>query len=154
MNRRRFDSLATLLRVRKRQEELKAQALAQARRDVRTAIEQRDGIEAYQRRMLERAGEMLQGDFDASAVRQFYQHERHLSRLAAERDIAIRQLERVAEKRRGELEDALKSRRMVEQLETRAQIRYRDFRNQQEQKQNDEIASSRAARIGENGTVP
>ncbi len=154
MNRRRLNALATLLRIRRRQEDLKAQALAQARRDVRVATDQRDEIEAYQRRMLERAGEMTQGDFDASAVRQVYQHERHLSRLAAERDVAIRRLDQVAETRRGELEMALKRRRMVEQLETRAATRYRDFRNQQEQKQNDEIATSRAVRNAENGTLP
>lgn len=151
MNRRRLKTLETMVRVRRRQEDLKAQALAQAQRDVRNAIEQREGLEAYQRRMLARAGELMAGeDVDASAVRQVYQHERHLARLAVERDADIHRLKQVAEAKRMELEAALKNRRMVEQLETRAVEQYRQFRNDLEQKFNDEIATARATR-GANG---
>lgn len=154
MNRRRLKTLSTMVRVRRRQEDLKAQALAQAQRDVRNAMEQREGLEMYQRRMLDRAGELMLGDdVDASAVRQVYQYERHLARLSIERDADIRRLEQVAEGKRQELETALKNRRVVEQLETRAVERYRQFRNDLEQKHNDEIATVRASR-GENGVMP
>lgn len=147
MNRRRLRTLNTLVRVRRRQEDLKAQAFARAQRDVQNAVEQRAGLEVYQRRMLDRAGELMQGEeVDASALRLVYQYERHLGRLVVERDAQIRQLEKVADSKRGDLESALKNRRMVERLETHAVERYRRFRSILEQKQHDEIAGARAVR--------
>lgn len=143
-----------MVRVRRRQEDLKAQALAQAQRDVRTATEQREALDVYQRQMLGRAGELMQGDdVDASALRQVYQHERHLARLGIERDADIQRLQLIAEGKRRELEEALKQRRVVEQLEARAVEQYRRFRTDLEQKQNDEIAAVRAIR-GDRGAGP
>jgi flagellar export protein FliJ len=152
MNRRRLQTLATLVRIRRRQEDLRALALAGAQRDVRVAQEQRDTIEAYQRRMLARAGEAMARDIDASAVRRIYQHERHLARMGSERDADVLRLQAAAEAKRRDLETALKSRRMIEQLENREVIRYREFRAQLEQKMHDEIATARVARRGAAGS--
>ena len=72
----------TLLRVRQRQEELKSMALAQMRRAVRVAEQQRSEIVGQQMSALMTAGERTQEDFDAGDVRRSFLYERHLSRLA------------------------------------------------------------------------
>lgn len=136
----------TLLRVRQRQEDLRAQALAVARREVIDAQTQRDELAQQQQRMLAEAGERLRARLDASDVRRFYQHERHLARLGDEKDIEIHELETIAEERRQELEAASKRRRIVERLQERKQAAYRKYINKLEQQQTDETAAAYAAR--------
>jgi flagellar export protein FliJ len=136
----------TLVRVRKTQEDLRAQHLATARREVQAATAQRNEIEREQVRMLEEAGARLRDQFDASDVRRFYQHERHLAQLGVEKDIEIRELEAAAEKRRQELEAASKRRRVVERLQERKRAAYIKHVNKLEQQQLDETAAAYAAR--------
>lgn len=132
--------LDTLLRIRQRQEDQKAMALAEARRDAQQAQARQAGIVARQQAMLAAAGDAARARFDASDVRRYYQHERHLARLAVEQDALVRQLEAEAARRRDELEEALKRKRMVERLrERRAAARAAALRRE-EQRQLDEIA--------------
>ena len=106
----------TLFRVRKRQEDQKAQALGMVRRDIQTTATRRDEIAREQRRTLDSAAAESQGKFDAEEVRRYYQYERHLAQLAVEQDAELARLRSVEEERRLELEDAIKQRRMVERL--------------------------------------
>lgn len=135
----------TLLRVRQRQEDLRAQALAAARREVNMAMAQRDDIAREQLHMLAVADERLRSEFDAADVRRFYQHERHLARLGVEKDSEIRELEAIAEERRGALEAASKSRRIVERLQERKHAAYSKHVRKIEQQQIDESATAYAA---------
>ena len=82
----------TLLRVRKRQEDLKAQSLADVRRRIRAAREQRADIVRLQVDMLTEASQRASRRFDAATVHQYYQYERHLARMAVETDAQLEQL--------------------------------------------------------------
>ncbi len=143
---RRPDRYNTLLRIRKRQEDLRAYALAASRRDLQLARDERARIVEEQQQMLARAGELAQRGFDASDVRRYYQYERHLARLGDVKDASIRQLEQATEERRAELEEATKAKRIVEKLVERKMDVYQHELRKLEQKTLDEVATSYAAR--------
>jgi len=138
-------SYDTLLRVRQRQEDLRAQTLAEVRRRERTAQAEREALAREQQRMLEDAGSVLTQHFDAADVRRYYQHERHLARMGDEKDIQIREIQVQAEERRAELEAASKRRRMVERLQERKREAYRVHLNKLDQQQTDETATTYAS---------
>lgn len=136
---------ATLLRVRKRQEDLKAGAFAEAQRSVRRAESERSEIVAYQQRIVygaERASKTLE---NVTSVRQYLLFERHLARRAVDKDSEIGALKNVAEDRRQELESSMKQRRMVERLLERAREERERRRAELDRKAADETASIRAA---------
>lgn len=136
---------ATLLRVRKRVEELKSQALGATRRRLHDAVAQRSSIAEEQRNTLAKTGVLLCDKFDASDVRRYYQYERHLARLAVQKDAEIRSLERTAAAQRKELEEAVKRRRVAEKLEERTASVYQEYVRKEEQKVVDELATNHAA---------
>jgi len=139
---RPWQKYAVLLRVRERQERLKAQSLAAARRDVGRAEAQRDALAEEQERVL---GEAARQRIDAAKVQAFIHYERHIARLAVDKDAEIYSLKSVAETRRRELEDAMKQRKVVERLNERARLAYRDYVLREEQKLLDETGSVQAA---------
>jgi flagellar export protein FliJ len=134
-----------LLRVRERREDLRAQALAETRREIHVNERQRDEIIDRQRRTLEEAGAAAQHEFDARDVRQYYVYERHLARLAVEKDANLAQLRSTEETRRIELEDAMKERRIVERLKERLNDAFTAEVVKEEQKTTDETATNHAA---------
>jgi flagellar export protein FliJ len=134
-----------LLRIRKRQEDLKALALAEARRRVAVACEQRTRIVEEQRRALEHAGTLAHGEFDPSEVRRYYQYERHLARLGDAKEAEIITLTKNAEQRRLELEEASKSKRIMEKLEERHTLAHLTHLRKTEQRISDETATNYAA---------
>lgn len=136
---------STLLRIRKRQEDIKAMVLAEARRRVRAAQEQRESLLEEQRRTLAHAGEASRHEFDASEVRRYYQYERHLARLAVTKDAEIRQLEAVAEGKRADLEEATKRKRIMEKLKDRHRTAFQAHFQKMEQRSLDEAATNYAA---------
>lgn len=138
-------SYDTLLRVRQRQEDLRAQSLAEARRREHLAQAERNSLAQEQQRMLEEAGSRLTLHFDAADIRRYYQHERHLARLGDDIDIQIRELQALAEQRRADLEAASKRRRMVERLQERKRAAYRKHLNKLDQQQTDETATTYAS---------
>lgn len=140
MPRSKTGQFDTLLRVRQRLEDLKAMALAESRRELHHARSQRDGIAAEQRRALEMAGSAAQAQFDASDVRRYYQHERHLAQLAVEKDAEIHALEGTIELRRAALEKALRDKRVVERLRERRLAAHLKEVRRKEQQMLDEIA--------------
>lgn len=135
----------TLLRVRQRQEELKAMAFAEVRREIQITEMQREEILNQQRQMLEEAKTRARGAFNVEDVRGYYQYERHLARLAVEKDARLMELRALAEKRRGELEEALKARRMIEKISEKELLAFRASVGKKEQAAMDESASNQAA---------
>lgn len=135
----------TLLRVRERQEELKAVALGRVRRDIAVAQQERAAIVDEQRFMLEEAGRSTQQPFTAGRVLGYYQYEWHLARRAVEKDASIVQLKREEAERREELQEAMKKRRMVSKLKERHHEALQAELNDIERKQADEAATNRAA---------
>ncbi len=135
----------TLLRIRKRQEELRALAFADARREVRTAERERDELSAWRREMFDEAGTRARAVFDPGDVRLYYRYERHLARLIDDKDAQIVQLSGTAEQRRMELDDAMKRRRIIEKLLERKERQAHEDMRKAEQKSADETASKYAA---------
>jgi len=138
--------LDTLLRIRRRQEDARASALADARRKARAARDQRQALEAEQVWAIEEGAAHARGEFDAAEVRRYYQYERHLARLSVAKEAEVLQLDRTAEGRRGELEEAMKRRRIIERLRERRQQAWMAEMNKAEQILLDEVATNYAAR--------
>ena len=135
----------TLLRVRKRQEERRALALAKALREQQHAEAERAHLTAEQRRALERAGDTAQEAFDAAEVRCYYQYERHLAQLGDAKDAEIREFTRMSSVRRLELEEATKNKRMIERLRERTEEILHAQSRRDEQRRLDEVATNHAA---------
>lgn len=142
---RQLAQFGTLLRIRRRQEDLRAQALASARRDVRLAEGERDELAAWRLETFSEAGACARAFFDPAAVRLYYRYERHLAHLIDDKDAQIVELMSVAEQRRIELELAMKSRRVIEKLLERKEKQAREDMRKAEQKTVDETASKYAA---------
>lgn len=151
MAKRKHLQYGTLVRIRKRQEDVRAQVLASARREVRVAEGQRAELRDQQRRTLEEAGASARDRFRADEVRRYYEYERHLARLIDEKDAALIQFREAAEERRLELEDAMKQRRVAEKLTERAETEFFAEVRKEEQKSMDELAANHAAIKGKRG---
>jgi flagellar export protein FliJ len=137
---------ATLLRLRKQEEDVKAQALAVSRRAVQQGQRERTSLEVTRQLALEQAGTSLQSKFDAAEVRRYYQYERHLAYLRDQKDIEIRELKsREAEKLEA-LEQATQARRIAEKVDERRREGYRVYLAREAQKLLDETATMYAAR--------
>lgn len=139
----------TLLRIRRRQEDFHAAALAKAQRDVQQAEALRNAILRQQRLMFTKAGERTSALFDPREIRAYYQYERHLQYVADNQDVKILELKKVAEDRRLELEDAMKRRRIIEKLIERKVRAYQQEIRNEEQHQADEISSNYASLVGQ-----
>ena len=129
-----------LVRVRKRREDVQATQLAETRQSIHACTVSRDGLLAQRRAQLETAMARTHSDFDASDVRRFYQHERHLAQLSDLKDAELHGLEQKAESERGELEAAMKSRKVAEGLQERKTAQYREALDKEEKQQLDEAA--------------
>jgi len=136
--------LTSVLRVRKRQEDLRAQALAETQSEMRKAQHRRDDLIELQRRMLTSADELTRSNFDAADIRRYFQYERHLSRSVVDSDAQIAQLTVVADDRRAELEEATQKKKAIERLKVRHRDAIAADDRYWEQRTNDEIASGRA----------
>ena len=131
--------------MRKTQEDLRAQALARVRNERRLNERQQAELVQEQRRVLEGTVAATEGRFDACDVRRYYQYERHLARLADEKDAAIRQLREQEEERRTELEAAMKERRLLEELRERQTRAFNAELDREFQRFADEVATNHAA---------
>lgn len=142
---KRIERYATLLRVRKRQEDLKVQAFAQAQRVVRDLETERDELFAYQRRVLEEAGRQAVEPV-AGRLEALYRFDRHLGKLADEKDAKIVAQQGEVDDRRRELDDAIKQRRIIERLIEIAELEAKEEFNRQDRRLQDEFASIQFAR--------
>jgi len=136
----------TLLRIRQLQEDLEAQGLAAARRDLDRAQRQRARLIERRNEVLETAGRRARENPVAEELRAFYEHERRLARLTDEKDADVAQFRDVAEEKRGQLEQAMKERRIVERLRERRIRAYEAEVRREDQKFSDETATNAAAR--------
>lgn len=151
---KRPDRYATLLRVRKRVEDLKANAFASAQRDELAAREALCEIEHAQRDALGRASEVASQADGAGRVSDLIDYERHLGQVALNQSSEIEKLANEAEVRRSELQEAVTQRRMVDRLMERAREALQELLHIQDQRLSDEAASIRAARAAKRTTKP
>lgn len=142
---RPWDKYATLLRVRERLQRLDAQALGEARRDVRLAEVQRDRLAEEQRRVLAEAGVAAGEQVDARKAQALIHYERHIAGRAVDKDAEIHALRGVEVRKRIQLEEAMKRLKIVERLTERVRLAYLNHVRKEEQKQFDETASLRSA---------
>ena len=98
-----------------------------------------------QMNMFELASKTANKSFEPDDIRRYYQYERYLARLADDKDSQIVQLTDEAAERRTELEEAMKSRRIIERLNERRLASYMQELYKEEQKFNDEVATNRSA---------
>jgi flagellar export protein FliJ len=145
MARRPSAHFDTLLRIRKRQEDIRARALALARREVQRAEQELAALETRQREILEEAGKRATKRFDAIEIRLYYQYERYLARLADEKSAQAIELRAQEQKRRAELEDAMKQRHITEKLLARKRRIYLEEVRKEDQAFADETAANYAA---------
>ena len=143
---KRPDRYATLLRVRKRVEELKANALASAQRDELVAHTRLSEIEHERRDALGRASQLAREPNRVSLIPDLIHYERHLGQVARNQSAEIEKLADEVEARRGELHEAVTQRRKVDRLMERARDSFRDWLKIQDQRATDEAATVRAAR--------
>ncbi len=136
--------LASVLRVRKRQEELRAQALAETQSTIRKTQNRRTELIELQHRMLTNADVLTRSEFDAADIRRYFQYEQHVSRSVVDTDAQLAQLAGVAEDRRAELEEATRKKKAIVRLEDRHRDDVASDDRYWEQRTNDEIASGRA----------
>ena len=134
----------TLLRVRKRQEDMLARVFADAQRAVQQAERELADLQAAQRELFDEAGRRAVKHFEAREVRLYYQYERHVALLADRKSAQILELRAIAEVKRGELEEALKRRRMMEKLIEKKWQGYGAELRKEEQAFADEVAVQRA----------
>ena len=145
MARRPSAHFDTLLRIRKRQEDIRARALALARREVQRVEQELAALETRQREILEEAGKRARKRFDAIEIRLYYQYERYLARLADEKSAQAIELRAQEQKRRAELEDAMKQRHITEKLLARKRRIYLEEVRKEDQAFADETAANYAA---------
>jgi flagellar export protein FliJ len=138
------DRFKTLLRVRKRQENLRGQALALVRRLIRAGEAERTNMEAQRWAMLEKAADRMKDEFTVSDVQRYYQYERHLARLVVEKDAEIQDYKGQEEERRQELTEAMKHRRIAERLDERSEEEFAAHVRKHDRLSADEVAIGRA----------
>lgn len=154
MHRRRSRTfrLATVLRVRKRQEDMRAQALAEIQSGIRKAHHRRDELVELQREKLTDANALSSREFDTADERRYFQIERHLARCAVDTDARLAELNGVASERRAELEAASQKKKVIERLRVRHFEAVVGHDRYWEQRTSDEIASGRAHRARRKGS--
>lgn len=135
-----------LVRIRKLQENLQAQVLAETRRKINVAHEQRNQVLEQRQVILGEAGRRANDGFDAREVRVCYQYERYLKKTADAMDADIDRLKKVGETQRRELEQAMQRRKMVEKLSGHMRRDLDAATRKEEQKRLDESATNAAAR--------
>jgi len=109
--------VATLLRVRRQMEDLRAMELAAAVRAFENAREQRDRIAAALREnMMERAVAQRQR-FHPAAMRHRAQYERHLAQMLDAAESALMEREQEVKARREALLEASRNRKVMEKLD-------------------------------------
>lgn len=131
----------TLLRVRKHQEELKSVALAQERRILRDLNHQREDIEEYRLGVLQRAGTEAAERPVAGRLAAYHRFERHLRRLADDKDVEIGEQQQVCEEKRAELEEAIQRKRIVERLTEKAEKNLYEWNTRREQRFHDDLSA-------------
>ena len=142
---RRVRRYGDLLRLRKRQEDIKAQVYANAVRSIRLAEHEKQVMEE-RRIALFIESEVTEGSvIDIEMKRKVQQYERHLARAIVEQDALIRERTLEANAKRVDMSESVKLRRMMETLLERSRDEVSAEYKRQERLDIDEVASVRAA---------
>jgi flagellar export protein FliJ len=141
----RIARFGTLLRVRKRQEDLKAQALAIARTEHAALRRQRRELDERRRALMKEADVRPGAAFEPTRVEAIYQYERHLGRRSDAKDAEIALHGRTVQAARTELESAMAQKRIMEKLIERAEKAERAEAVRREQRWHDESSVIRFA---------
>ncbi len=144
MRRRNPQRYATLLKLRKRNEDLKSGEMAASTRELNNAHTFQQELIAYQRQMLERS-HTAYGTLNAADARAAHQFGRYLSDRIVSQDAQIQILKHKVAATRSELETTMKDRRIVEKIMNNAIEVLNQHRQKAEQREHDEVASIRAA---------
>ncbi len=142
---RRPEHYAMLLRVRKRQEELRAQALAEAQRVINRAQTELREIAGIQRQTIEEATAETRTLANPGRASALLRYERHLAMLSIRKDAELVEARRIAGERREALTEALLRRKTIDRLIEKARDRQSAEDLVQERRAMDETASIRAA---------
>jgi flagellar export protein FliJ len=142
---RRMRRLETLVRLRKQEEDARVRELGAVRRDIASAMNQRDSIGEMQRAMLEDAAKRTRAQFSADEMQRFYQFERHLAGLAIDADSAIQEMRTVEAERLEDLKDANRRKRTMEKLAENALADRAAHTTKTERQLIDEVAINRNA---------
>jgi flagellar export protein FliJ len=135
----------TLLRIRKQSEDQESQKHATAMRNVHNAQREHEELEEYQKQVLERAGNLQRTNGNPADLRALYQYERHLAQTITEKEAVIVQLKQKQQAQRDDLVEAMKQRRVIEQLMENIREEEKEIHSKFEQKQVDETNSIRTA---------
>jgi flagellar export protein FliJ len=127
-----------LLGVRKRQEDLRGQALALVRREHTALRRQRRELEEQRRGVLLHAAVAPGAPFNPSRQQALYRYERHLGKLTDAKDAEIALHAQRVQAARAELESAMARRRIMEKLIERVDRAERARRARREQRALDE----------------
>jgi len=136
-----------LLRVRKRQEDLKAQALSVKRSEHAALRRQRRELDERRRAVLKEADIPRGARVDPVKLQTMYQFERHLGQRAAAKDAEIALHGVAVQAARAELDSALAQKRIMEKLIERAEKAERAEAVRREQRWHDESAVIRFAHL-------
>jgi flagellar export protein FliJ len=145
MRRRDVERFAGLLRVRKLQEDQRAERLAEVRRRLMQARRKRDDILDQQRRAVGEAARRSTKMFSAQEVGAYFLYERYLAEQAVKADADIVELENEESRRLNEVREAGKERRIAEKLHERQHEAFAGMLDELDQKLSDEAAVVRAA---------
>ena len=147
MARDRIGRYEVLLRVRKRQEDIKAQALAVRRNEHAALRRQRRELEERRRAMLKEADIPRGARVEPRKLEALFQFERHLARRSDAKDAEIAMHGVAVQQARAELESALAQKRIMEKLIERAEAVERAHALRREQRSHDESAVIRFAHL-------
>lgn len=142
---RRLKRYEALTQLRQRQEDMKAQVLADAERKLSSVQQERDHLEQQQRMLLEKSVVEKGETIDKEKQLSLHHFERYTARKIIEQDSLIQERKALYKEKRAELKDAIVLRKMMETLSTHAQESIEKEWLRQEQYNMDEIATQRAA---------
>lgn len=141
---KRPDRYAALLRVRQREEDARAAALAKAVGAIRNAEARRVALVERHEDTLQRASEATAGT-NVPLMEQFSQYERHVIQLIAHSDKDIQQLHGDRQKRQQEFEASHRRRKVVDRLVERIVSRWESHVEREERKAIEESVAMRYA---------
>jgi flagellar export protein FliJ len=141
----RLTRYGVLLRVRKRQEDVKAQAVAIAHSEHAALRRQRRELDERRKALMKAASVAKGAVFEPVRIESLYQYERHLGRRTDAKDAEIALHAVTVQAVRAELESAMSQKRIMEKLIERAEKTERAEAVRREQRWHDESSVIRFA---------
>lgn len=141
---KRPDRYELLQRLRKREEDAHAAALAKAVGAIQNAEFRRQALVDRHEDALRRAADIGKGA-DVALMEQFSLYERHITQLIAHTDRDIDRLHADRAERQGEFEASHRRRKMIDRLSERVRTRWKAHLESEERKSAEETVAMRYA---------